>query len=168
MRNQKYQKQSNMSDYHSVQDQMNYEFRNVDQPFLPEGDEEIMGETMDLSHLNQYLKSDELPPGQYKMIVDDVWLDYSEQGIPLFHWKMTVTDNEEYEDLVVYRHNTLKDSLNAIQQFKNDLKTCGIKIKNMNEIQKPEFMGKLIGLKLLVQVVKKNENTVYYLQRKLN
>jgi hypothetical protein len=137
-----------------------------------ESEDDENGESnIDLSFMNEHIltynKSYELPDGKYTMLIEDAYLDRSENGIPLFRWTLQVIDDDQYEGTRIYRQNTLCDSKKSIERFLKDLRIVQIVLKKADYIKSVDFKRRLIGIKLRVQVVTKNETTQYYLLKKV-
>lgn len=134
-------------------------------------EDETVESDIDLSFMNEHIqtfnRNSEPPDGKYTMLIKDAYLDQTESGIPLLRWNLQVIDDGQYAGTLIYRHNTLCDSEKSIALFLKDLRICQIVLQEADYIKSFDLKRRLIGMKVQVQVFKKEETTQYYLLKKV-
>ena len=106
-----------------------------------------------------------IPDGDYVVQVEKVKLDRCKNGTPAFKWTLKVI-SKDYEGEILYRQNTLNGSEATLQQLKNDLDKCGIKISSISDLQKQEIIKKFTGMILQIRLVsKEGKGSIHILRR---
>jgi len=103
-----------------------------------------------------------VPDGKYQVIVDRVELTTAQSsGKPMLKWTLKIIA-PRFVGRLLWRNNMIASPDN-IKWLKNDLHTCGLKIKKLSDL--PEHIEELLDVKLEVTVRTRGENQNVYFNR---
>jgi len=93
-----------------------------------------------------------VPDGKYKVVVSEVNLSESKNGVPQFCWKLEILEGE-FAGCHLYRYNTLNGSEKSFELLVSDLKIFHYTLEDLADLKSDELAGVLIGQRQIVQVV---------------
>lgn len=102
---------------------------------------------------------DNLPDGDYQVLVDRAEIRESQKGNLMLEWTMKVT-GPTHERRLVWRRNMLMSDKN-IAFLKRDLATCGVALEKLSDL--PAQLDELLDLRLAIALKTKGEFQEVYI-----
>jgi hypothetical protein len=107
---------------------------------------------------------DDVPDGKYQVVVDRVELTRAKSsGNPMLRWTLRILA-PRYTGRLLWRNSVIKSG-NCMRWFKTDLKTCGLELERLSDLD--HYLSKLVGVALEITQKTIGENENIYFNRRI-
>jgi hypothetical protein len=139
----------------------------------------IMNTAVDLSFLNDFFDQSDQPnnvqanvkqevqDGYYFVDVIHVKMTESKKNkTPQLMWVLQIAEGD-HKDIVLYKYNTITNSVDSVNQLKTDLQLCGAILTNPNLLNDKDFLSQIVGTRLQVLVQNNEYGKNTYFQKRI-